>query len=390
MDTDLEWLFERYYQMRKESHNISFLSDWNCDNLEIEEFKQLINNVHSQSAANFKKYAFSYEQFDLKLNIAKATSDIGVTLSDEDVTLTPNSTLSIYLTVQALKKLEIKRVMLFTPAYFSVHHVLKEANLEVIYYHLTDSNNFAIDVEQVKKIIDEQFIQAIFLTDPVYCAGIEHSLNIYANLVEICLNTQLWLIVDYSLGGINWNGNDNILIPADKIKLLQSVKYCLIDSLPKRLMLNGLKFSVVYGSYEIIDKIDRLAESVYGALNAPQISLIRNLYAPENLPILIQQNQKNKAVILDNYRLVKTMLQGTEFDMYATNSGFFSVIFNREKTLEEVNTRAYLTDLLENEGLLAISTDLFSFYKLNNFGIRVNLSIQTHNLLSGVSKLIRM
>jgi aspartate/methionine/tyrosine aminotransferase len=391
MDLDIEWLFEEVYEQRRAVNKLYFLSDWDSEAQEIEQIKGLIKNVHTTAASSSKQYKFSYEQFDIRESITNVIKETArLTISPDELSVTPNSTLSIFLVLNSLKKLGVKRVLLFTPAYFSLINSLKEIGLEVIYYHLKDDDNFSIDPDHIRDIIREQFIECMILTDPIYCAGVSITDATYTFLSAVCNENGIYLVIDYSLGGLNWIGSPESLLPSKKMEILLGTgKYCLIDSMPKKMLLNGLKFSVVFASYPIIDQIDKLSESLYGAMNSIQLELLKQVYNPTNQSILNQQHTINVDTVRDNYNLIKSQIKETEFRLYPTNTGFFSVLFSKKYRLKDIDTKKYLLNILREKKILCISTDRFAYFKENRFGVRVNLTKDPLELASSIDNLIR-
>jgi aspartate/methionine/tyrosine aminotransferase len=390
MDTNIEWLFEEVYKLRKERREINFLSDWDGESTSSAEMENFIKRVYSSSAQQSEKYIFSYEQFELKSKVAHALNAANnLTLTDDSISITPSATVSLFLAIQSFAALGIKRVLVLTPSYFSVHQALARSSCHVFYHHLLDTDEFSLRTEEIQQKIDEQEIDCIVFSDPVYSAGIEVRECDYQQLIFVCQKKQVMLVLDYSLGGLEWERNDGFLTPGIKLhELAQLDRFLFVDSLSKRLSLNGLKFSIAIGDEKIIDQIDRLAEGVYGGLNRPQLELIHRVYGMTSMKLFQLERERTVAKLQSNYRLLTTALKNSPFALYPSNSGFFSVIYDKEKFLKNVDTKRWALNLLQQHQLLVLPSDRLSFYKENHLGCRINLYKPIESLLPVLAKFI--
>ncbi len=390
LDYDIEWLFTEVYRMKKAypHHQINFLSDWDVEAKESVELKRILKKVFQQSAQNSFKYNYAYEQFNLKIQFINSfNSELG--LKEEQMTITPSATTSIYLACKGLSLLNVNRILLITPAYFSVHESLNNLNGQIFYYNLKNNNSFRIDFTYLEYFIKEQFIQAIVLTDPVYSSGIEYLAEDYSLLIDICRKYKLYLVVDYSLGGLRWNYSSNFLSSYEKISILKSYnQFAFIDTLPKRLMLNGIKFSTIVGNEELIDKIDLASESIYGALNSVQCLLFQELYDPNNSEALNKICTENIKHVKSNYNMVNSLLIGTPFNLAPTNSGYFTIINHTDKSNDSIDVKKFSLSLLKENKILCLTTDRFGYHPENKFGFRINLNKPTDSLIIGIRETI--
>ena len=392
MDHDIEWLFEEVYKIKKSGKEIQFISDWDVNQDESVGFKNLLQHVYNEANNNSARYNYSYEQFALKNQIIELLrNNYKLQLEEVELTITPSATVSLHLVAQGLVNLGLKRFLIITPAYFSTHEVFNKAGCEVFYYHLKDEQNLQINFVEIETIIQEQYLEGIILTDPIYCAGIEFIINDYSKLSEICRNNDLYFVVDYSLGGLSWDITEDYTFNSNKISILKTCeKFIFIDTLSKRLLLNGIKFSIIIGDENIIDKIDLISEFTYGGLSSAQCFLIKELYRAENQKIISTICQNNIRHSKDNYNLIKSLLLGSDFYIENTNSGYFSLINHKKFELNSVDTKLYSLNLLENEKILCITKDRFTFYSSNKFGFRINLNKKSEQLIIPVKNILKM
>lgn len=391
MEHDIEWLFEEVYKIKREGvRDIHFISDWDVQGEKDMEFSAILNEVYTKAGTNSLKYNYAYEQFSLKDQVLRlANTDRSLNLNEAEITITPSATISIYLTAQALYLLNIKRILIITPAYFSTHESFKKANSQVFYYHLNDKSGLSLNIDELESIIKQQFIQGIIITDPIYSSGIEFQLEEYNKLTEICNKYEIYCIVDYSLGGLHWHESKDFVLNTNKLKILKTCKkYLFIDTLSKRLLMNGIKFSIIFGDEVIIDAIDRISETVYGGLSAAQCLLIKELYEPNNKKLINTICKNNITITQETYRQINSLLLGTDFELVNTNSGYFSLINHKELTIEEIDTKRFSLTLLKEQNTLAICKDRFTYFQENKFGFRVNLNKKKDELIFPLSQCI--
>lgn len=393
MDHDIEWLFEEVYKIKREnSRNIHFISDWDVKGENPMEFSRLLSQVYTDSSTSSLKYNYAYEQFSLKNQILEsANPDQSLNLVETEITITPSATISLYLCAQALYSLDVKRILIVTPAYFSTHESFNKAGCHVFYYHLKDDRNLQIDINEIESIIKQQYIQGVVLTDPVYSAGIEFNLDTYRKLSEICKENAIYFMVDYSLGGLNWNGEKMFVLNTDKLNILkENEKFLFIDTLSKRLLMNGIKFSVIFGDEDVIDRIDRISETVYGGLSAAQCFLINKLYLKENRELIASICKKNIETTQETYRQINSLLLGTDYELVETNSGYFSLVNHKKFKLQDIDTKLFSLTLLKEYDTLAICKDRFTYFQENKFGFRINLNKRKDELMPALQNCMQV
>ena len=142
MNYSVEWLFEEVYKLKQEKpeEKIHFISDWDIEREESKEFNNVLAAVYNKAGENSFKYNYSYEQFAIKEQIiGYANKRYSLPILQTELSITPSSTISIFLILSGLKELGIKRILVITPTYFSVHDSLKKNNLNLFNLFLEDS-----------------------------------------------------------------------------------------------------------------------------------------------------------------------------------------------------------------------------------------------------------
>ncbi|MCP9751490.1 aminotransferase class I/II-fold pyridoxal phosphate-dependent enzyme [Ferruginibacter sp. HRS2-29] len=391
MDYSSDWLLTlaRQYRKKKKQEPL-FISDWDAINpLAMYPYK-LIQSSLAFQAKDSLKYIFSDELSDLKKQILHSLERGRCNIEKENIAVTVSGTASLFLSLSALYKLGVRNFLVFTPTYYTIPDTLKDLGANIYYYHLYDYLDFKVDIIDVQKAIEANSIDAIIFSDPIYSAGIEINDATYILLAETCKSKEIWLLCDYSLGGMEWSNRDNLLLNSFKLGLLrQAGKFIFIESLTKRLLINGIKTSLIFCSSRLSSDIEDLASQVYGGFCISQIELIQNLYQKENAAELLSIIQHNKKVIKDNFELLQAFLMDTPYKLYNANSGYFTMIVHKEHNICNVFPQSIIRTFLFKHGVLAFPSFHFSFDQKNKFGFRINLLSDISDMLFSLDKCIR-
>ena len=243
----------------------------------------------------------------------------------------------------------------------------------IIFHHLCDKNNFEFDLERIEEAIDEQEIDALILTDPIYSAGVDVPEIVYEKLSAISAKRGVWLICDHSLGGLNWQLPLS-LIDVAKVNILQSTPRSInIDSITKRLFLNGLKHALIVASDFVIALVHDLTSSISGGLCSAQLSLLEALFAPQNESDILSFMDQNRRRIKSHYLLLQSALNGTQYSTYNSDSSYFSMICHKTVRIRDVDSKRTVSRLLYRHDLYVLPSEHFHYVKNSRFGFRVNL-----------------
>ena len=391
MDYSSDWVLSLNNEfVSRNQRKPHFISDWDISNT----LAQFPNTMIEQSLLRSQKSSFNYlfadEQVENKLQMVELFKANGVHIDIGKITMNSSATASLYLSLLSLSKRGIKRFLVFTPVYYTILDTLRDLNTSIIYFPLYDSNEFKVDLAQIEEIVSTQEIDAIVFSDPIYSGGIEISENIFEFLAELSAKRGTWILCDQTLGGLEWRNVSFSQIAYSKISaLLKTERFIFIDSISKRLLVNGLKISVVISSPDMILEIENLASQVCGGFNSAQMEFLKELYSPSNSAELSEIMRKNVAVMKDNHQKLSSVLSNTQYGIYEANSGYFTMIRHNEYKLEELDTKQIITKFLWEEELLAFPSSNFSFHKQNRFAFRVNVMIDLDPMILALENCIR-
>jgi bifunctional pyridoxal-dependent enzyme with beta-cystathionase and maltose regulon repressor activities len=329
-----------------------FVSSWDCDPEMVMYPLNIISDLHHNDFHEFS-YKFSEDLFWTKEILKKIfNNDIDDYWKSENFSLGTNATSSIYLSLDTLT--DFKR--------------------SIYFYHLLDSNSFQINIDELNWIVKSQYIEVIILTDPIYCSGIEIEGIIYQELVEISQKNHVTLLIDGTLSGLEWNKSSCTFFDKRKFDALKrSYDFIYINSEPKSYFMNDLKYALLISSSKNITLIEDLASQVSGGLNKFQINLFRAFHSKTGKMELNKCKSHNLSTLRSNYNLLRTALINTEFALYPTNSGYFTMIFSKEAKLKDYDPKKLTKNLLYNMNILPLLGHYFTFFKENKLSIRVNL-----------------
>jgi aspartate/methionine/tyrosine aminotransferase len=376
MNDSFDWILEEVKKYIAEKRKYpAFISDWDSDIHENAYPHSLIKKSLQNSIGKSRDYVFPEDQIILKEKIEKYIQlESHANLTTKNISLLTNSTSALYLSLVSLKKMGISRFLVITPAYYSVLDTLADLNAAVIYCHLVDSLNFQIDAEKVKSLIDEQFIQAVIITDPVYSSGVNIDNSIYECLADFFNAKKIWVIIDGTLGNMYWGEENYFAFDIEKINSVSKIKqFVYIDSVTKRFQVNGIKSAVVLAHESIIPFIEDIGCQISGGLCSAQVQLLSEFLSPENNAMLTQNLRSSLKVISQNYNLLQTSLIGSGFSVYKSENGYFTSVYSTQKKIKDVNIQAVVKSFLYGHDLRILPTSCLGFCQENLFGIRVNL-----------------
>ena len=231
-----------------------FLSDWDTS---LDEIVMPSQNPHVSTKDVHPYYYWTDEQNNKSSFIQYVHSSHGIKMNEEEIALATNGTASLFVTFMALKELNIKNVLILTPVYFTTLNIMDYFDFNVSLFQVPFPI-VSINYEKLEAIIKKDHIEAIMLTNPLFGTGAELSSNTISRIAEYANQYDIWFIMDYIYGGMNWT-TDN---PSELIfnyPILSAIscakKYVFIESISKRLFLNGIKFAFVFSTEKMMRRI---------------------------------------------------------------------------------------------------------------------------------------
>jgi len=390
MDSSIDWIYDLEDEYKNQiSREVINISDWNNEDNCIEIPKEIIIKSSNTNLFNYSKYYFIgllekscnllseyiYYNYNIKINV-------------DDILLVNNSTYALFLTCKALKELKLKRTLLVTPCYFSIEHNLKEFDFSIVYYHLTTANNFLFDSEEISKIIDEQFIDVVFITNPIFNTGLPINHIIFEELFNLFIKKNIWVVVDNTLDQLNWNKKNSLFNNFLLNKFNSYYKFIYIDSPTKKLFINGLKHAVIISKLSSLTSIKYDSDCNIGSLTINQVNLMHEIYDKENLNLIKKTMNNNIDLFQNNYLLSKNLLSNSDYYLTESICGFHTCLMLKNKNFHQTDVNAFLRKLLFKHGILLFPLNHFLFHNNNDFGFRINLSKHPYKITKSLKALI--
>lgn len=326
------------------------LSDWNPeDKLSVDLHNRLIRNSFS---TNLVDYHFSYQQEE---KVKKCVySRLG--FHDEKAVLfTPSGSTSIMITVQILKLLHIRKIYLFSPVYFTVISACNDSNIDCEFVYTNKENNL-YDIAGIR--LDKSV--AMWITNPIYCTGIQHSQNTLDQISQF-LDSGYYVVADECLA---INGNE-------MARHFSSYKNFIgIYSPNKSLCINGFKFSAIISDYQFDEVLDELADPYFGCLSVSAINAIKFFLSEEYF--LTAEHIRHIENTTWN-ELLKLIRQYSDIDTDSNSTGYLRCIYANKVPYAKSFDKNFLWSIIENAGAVFIPGARNHFSPETKFSFRINL-----------------
>jgi aspartate/methionine/tyrosine aminotransferase len=369
-----------------------FISDWNKTEESLELPDNLFHPLKDNIMKNCNKYYFSDEFEEIKQKFKNTIFDVfNENVKIENFCVLNNGTTGLFLSFLVLKEMKCKNILVINPSYFTLIYVFEnlDFNYSFLNIELIDSNLNHIDFNFLDNYINQNNIEVIVVTDPIFGMGISISNTLYENLINICSKNKTWLVIDYLYGGMEWNINNNI-INRFFIKINKKHdKIILIESISKRLFLNGIKICLVYANNEIIKKIEKLSVSFSGSMTCVQTDTFCELYSFKNIYGINDLIHNFIVGIKQSYEQIQSIINGTDFFLSESNSGYFTLIGIPFHVLENFKCFEAAKLICSKTNVITIPHERYGLYSEYFYTFRVNLALRKDFLYSFISKLIK-
>lgn len=371
--------------------NSFFLSDWNKPSY-LPEFNPYISATAMREAfKNSSKYFFMDELKELKQifsNEIVLTENIDISFSN--FTIASNGTTSALLVIQVLNKHTQIRPILLTPIYFSYINLLKDMNIDIEYFPIVFKGKINIDYQALIKLIAQTNSNLLIINDPVFGVGLEITQEIYSNLINICEKCHVTLLVDYVYGGMEWYHQISLLNHYLISQINKKCQIIYIDSVSKRLFINGIKNSLIFADSSLISEIESFSVYSVGCLTSLQISYFKQIYNSHNYNDVINEIQKNIIIAKENYEILSALVSFTDLFLSTCNSGYYCLIYIPISFFKSTNYIDIANEILSSLKILTIPHDRYLYVEHQYYCCRINLILNKNDLLLSINKLLEL
>lgn len=362
-----------------------FLSDWDTSE-PILRPKGLIEKSLLESLNNIDSYYFMEEDqgkgvfldyCDHKFHEHGITRDKFV--------ISPNATMSISLSIMALKDIGVHSFLSLSPVYFTFDIIFRILNCS---YDKMPISSFYNNFEKLEEHVVENKIQAIIITDPHYGSGVSLTKEDYYKLQKLAIKKDLWLILDYARGGFHWDKGKIELFDFDKYKTLSSYsKFIFIDSISKKLFINGFKTSLLISSPDIIHRCELLADGFVGSICASEIRVFENIYKIDNENQIKNMMIENMNKVKQVYELLNSIVLGTNIELSLPDDGNYCLCSLPKQLFHISDDCEIFKKLLYDCGIYTLPQSLYYDENKIYYAFRVNLLQDKKTLLLAFTRL---
>lgn len=361
-----------------------FISDWNPANENIINIK--FHNKIDNKLINNYNYLYSIDDINYKNVFKNFCNKRHMLCEHVNYSLFSNSTIALYLTFKSLKLRSFKNILVFTPCYFTSESALLSLGFHIYFSQLLSNS---VDDNSIMTFIKDNKIDSILITDPIYGIGLSLSKQTYISIINIVKKCNLTLIIDYSYGNMVWNETDHIF-NHDLICTLDKsgIEYYLIDSLPKKLFLNGVKFSILFSSCDNIKYIEYLSLFIEGSITANQFKNYYQCYNEKNDKLINRTINTYIQKSRNTYNLIKSFLLNSQtIKMLEANSSIFALIGLRRKNSFVEDDLSLAKLLIKKFGVFVTPHSRYRLYDDSWFYFRVNLLLDKNLIIESLIKI---
>jgi aspartate/methionine/tyrosine aminotransferase len=235
-------------------------------------------------------YAFSYELPER----AALLERLGFDSATRGCLVTHSGSSAIVAAANWLRARGCSRVLILGPRYFTVPYTLTSLGIQwtIAYMARSDSGFSFPDIRNHV----ESGIDALWLTNPVYCTGVDHDLKQLEQFMSWALDRELHIVIDECLSE-----------PGRRIAPAYSSRYISAIYAPhKSVCVNGVKFAAIVFDKSEQDHFDSWCDVWNGCLPISSILGVRHFlssdfesYRATFRRLIFQQHKKIRNVAAD-------------------------------------------------------------------------------------------
>lgn len=378
----LEVISKKIYNTQCIKDKPFFISDWDLELQESQKVKQLLKASFTEGEKNAYRYLPADENYNkIKEKIVLHTSS---KINKEKIAICTNGTNAIFSCLTILSK-TVKRFLLFSPVYFLFSDILKfyDCNLEYCSYEML----LTLQLNIIEEIVKDKDIEVIVLTDPILGIGRSIPDSVLRHISDICLKYNAWLVVDSLYGGCEWNIKHSVYTPINILKLVEiNNKIICIDSLTKRLGLNGNKSALLFANEDFITTFQNFQLYSYGSFTISQLTLLDELYSKCNSEYIANTLNNLIQKSKDTYNLIKSILIGSEIKILPADAGYFACLSIPKNLIGVTDDTQAFEVLLDSCNVATLPLSLYEFSNKEKYNCRINLLLEKQTLLNHISK----
>lgn len=345
------WDIQSNYEKRNDLR-IQNVSDWNCSN----EFRLMLqNNFNAKKYNNMIEYIYSYSISELTMEQLKLKYPFCIE-ANHDIMLSTNNTVSILYVANLLKQLNIRKICVFAPTYFSVYNVLEILNINYDRVSLLKSNKgYYFD-----ETLDIDKYDAFWITSPIFCTGVYYSKDNCRFISKISQNKLI--ITDESFCKYG----------KELARTVKMQNHIGIYSPHKAIGFNAYKFSLIILNKRYMHIMEQWSDVLCGSLNVTNYDAIYHFLSENynecmcNYDYFLSNARQKLQNILDKY-------PNLTYDSNS-NANMMMIYSNKNITSNQLNDVFY-NNIMKKTMASFFPGYLHDFDSKFGFCFRVNLSL---------------
>lgn len=369
--------------------NACFISSWDKDDQILNIDADLVEkSVYQQEHKN--TYIMSKDMNILKDKIISYLNEQNLEISSDYMTIVSNGTAAALISLIQSFKRNSTNFLCIGPIYFTYIHLLNMFKKQLFHYNLNLFDEIDIDFIALKKELIDNDIHCIILIQPFFGSGIELPDSKLKKFISLCDEQKIILLIDYVYGNMKWDSKSHIH-NSRLLQMVTSSKYCVLyESISKRIFLNGMKNAIIFSSPNFIRDINIDSEICLGSISYIQESLLQMIYSPDNLQNVNLFITDALSYASGNYALLCTLILGTDIKLCKSANGYFTLMAIPKSYFNSIEDKDISKELYQKTGVVTIPHSRYYYNSINDYCFRINLVIETNELLTAVQKILQI
>ncbi len=370
--------------------NTYFLSTWDKGNDHLEFSNEIIWSAVKQYPMLKNEYFFSDEFSSFKRSLAL---DKVLPLSESEVDhigIFSNGTSAAMLALMSIKGIVSSiRAILIAPTYFTYIKILRDLDSDVHYFPVKIEESLAqLPIDNIREYLTCHKINLVVLTIPLFGPGLSPTKERIEEVCSICENAHCYLLIDHLYGGMEWSKHNTIENEWLWSLCLKNSYILFIESMSKRVFLNGIKSAVAGASVDLIRQMELKSVHLSGSLSYVQVEMLQELYSGENTVFIKKTIEKNIGYFRQNFEVLKTLCHSTPVRILPCTEGYFclaEILNSSDKGSMETAIK-----ILEQSNVMTIPHDRYLYFTPRKYTFRINLAVKKEMLLVGMRRLLHL
>ncbi len=373
-----------------QNENTHFLSTWNKGNGHLEFSDAAIWPAVRQYPKLKNEYLFSDELSEFKRSLV-LNKDFPLPDSELDhIGIFSNGTSAAMLALMSIKEIvSAIRAILIAPTYFTYIKTLRDLDSDIYYFPIKIKESLVqLPIENIGECLACHRINLVVLTVPLFGSGLSPAKDRIEELCAICENAHCYLLIDYLYGGMDWFKHNTIENEWLWSLCLKNAYIIFIESMSKRVFLNGIKSAIAGASVDLIRQMELKSVHLTGSLSYVQVEMLKELYSGPNTAFIESLIEENIEYFRQNFEVLKTLCRNTPVHVLPCTEGYFCLAEILNSSDEDSMETAI--KILKRSNVMTIPHDRYLYFTPQKYTFRINLSIRKEVLLVGMRELLQL